>query len=43
MNDNYYQILDLENRISLLQGRTGRDNANIVNKLKRRLRMLKNA
>ena len=41
MNDNYYQILDLENRIALLQSRTSRENGNIVNKLKRRLRALR--
>lgn len=40
---NEMKIIDLENRIALLQSRTGRENGNIVNKLKRRLRMLKNA
>lgn len=43
MNNNYYKILDLENRIALLQSRTSRDNGNIVNKLKRRLRALRAA
>lgn len=41
--DNTMKIFELENRIALLQSRTGRENGNIVNKLKRRLRMLKNA
>ena len=37
------EILALENRIALLTGRTGRENSNIVNKLRRRLRKLKAA
>lgn len=36
------QILALENRIHLLQGRDPIGNMRIVNKLKRRLRALKN-
>jgi hypothetical protein len=35
-------ILSLENRIALLQGRTGRENNKIVKKLQRQLRALKN-
>ena len=35
-------ILDLENRIALLQGRTGKENGKIVKKLQRQLRQLKN-
>lgn len=35
-----YEILALENRIALLQGRSGRDNGKIVKKLRRRLRRL---
>lgn len=35
-------ILSLENRISTLRGRTGRENGNIINKLQRQLRVLKN-
>jgi len=35
-----YEILTLENRIALLNGRTGRDNGKIVKKLQRRLRRL---
>jgi hypothetical protein len=35
-----YEILALENRIALLQGRSGRDNGKIVKKLQRRLRRL---
>ena len=34
------KILELENRIELLRGRTGRDNGKIVKKLQRRLRRL---
>lgn len=34
-------VLDLENRIALLQGRTSKDNGKIVKKLQRRLRALK--
>ena len=37
------EILALENRIALLTGRTGRENGNIINKLRRRLRKLKAA
>lgn len=36
-------ILALQNRIALLQGRTGRDNGKIVKKLLRRIRALKRA
>ena len=36
------QILALENRINLLQGRDPIGNMRIVNKLKRRLRAIKN-
>lgn len=36
------QILALENRINLLQGRDPVGNMRIVNKLKRRLRAIKN-
>lgn len=36
------QILALENRINLLQGRDPVGNMRIVNKLKRRLRTLQN-
>ena len=35
-----YEILAIENRIALLQGRTGKENGKIVKKLKRRLRQL---
>ena len=35
-------ILSLENRINTLRGRTGRENGNIINKLQRQLRSLKN-
>ena len=35
-------ILSLENRIALLQGRTGRENNKIIKKLQRQLRALKN-
>lgn len=38
---NEMKILELENRIAVLEGRTGRENKNIVNKLKRRLRALR--
>lgn len=34
--------LNLENRIALLIGRTGRENGKIVKKLQRRLRKLNN-
>ena len=34
-------ILSLENRIALLQGRTGRENGKIIKKLQRQLRALK--
>ena len=36
------EILNLENRIALLQGRTGRENGKIIKKLQRRLRKLTN-
>ena len=35
------EILNLENRIALLRGRTGRENGKIVRKLERRLRKLR--
>lgn len=35
-------ILSLENRVALLQGRTGRENNKIIKKLQRQLRALKN-
>lgn len=35
-----YEILILENRISTLRGRTGRENGKIIKKLQRRLRRL---
>ena len=38
---NEMKILELENRIAVLEGRVGRENKNIVNKLKRRLRALR--
>ena len=38
---NEMKIIDLENRIALLQSRAGRDNGNIVNKLRRKLRALR--
>ena len=34
-------ILSLENRIALLQGRSGRENGKIIKKLQRQLRALK--
>jgi hypothetical protein len=34
-------ILSLENRISTLRGRTGRENGKIIRKLQRQLRALK--
>ena len=34
------KILELENRIELLRGRSGRENGRIINKLRRRLRKL---
>ena len=34
-------ILSIENRIALLQGRTGKENGKIVKKLQRQLRALK--
>ena len=34
-------VLDLENRIALLQGRTGKENGKIIKKLQRQLRALK--
>lgn len=40
---NSVEILTIENRIALLQGRTGRENGKIIKKLQRRLRKLKNA
>ena len=35
------EILAIENRIALLQGRTGKENGKIVKKLQRRLRSLR--
>ena len=40
MLSNEMKIIATENRIALLQSRTNRENGKIVNKLKRRLRML---
>lgn len=34
-------VLSIENRIALLQGRSGRENGKIIKKLQRRLRALK--
>ena len=34
-------IFDLENRIALLRGRTGRENGKIIKKLERQLRALR--
>jgi len=36
-----YEILAIENRIALLQGRTGKENGKIVKKLQRELRRLR--
>jgi hypothetical protein len=33
-------VLDLENRIALLRGRTGRENGKLIKKLERRVRAL---
>ena len=35
------EILAIENRIALLQGRSGRENGKIVKKLQRKLRRLR--
>lgn len=35
------EILNLENRIALLRGRTGRENSKLIRKLERRLRKLR--
>ena len=35
-------ILAIENRIALLNGRTGRENGKVIKKLQRRLRRLQN-
>ena len=35
-------ILSIENRIALLQGRSGRENGKIIKKLQHQLRALKN-
>ena len=43
MTNTELEILTIENRIALLQGRTGKENGNIVKKLLRRQRKLKNA
>ena len=37
------EILTIENRIALLQGRTGKENGKIVKKLQRRLRRLRDS
>lgn len=34
-------VLDLENRIALLRGRTGRENGKLIKKLERRIRALR--
>ena len=39
---NEIEILTTENRIALLQGRTGKENGKIVKKLQRKLRKLRN-
>ena len=39
----YFEILALENRISNLRGRAGKENGKIVRKLERRLRRLHNS
>lgn len=41
MND--VEILTTENRIALLQGRTGKENGKIVKKLQRKLRRLRDS
>ena len=33
-------VLDLENRIALLRGRTGRENGKLIKKLERRIRAI---
>ena len=43
MTNTEIEILTIENRIALLQGRTGKENGKIVKKQLRRLRKLKNA
>ena len=40
---NSVEILTIENRIALLQGRTGKENGKIVKKLQRRLRRLRDS
>ena len=40
MTKNEVEILKVENRIALLEGRTMKENDKIVNKLKRKLRNL---
>lgn len=40
---NNVEILTIENRIALLQGRTGKENGKIVKKLQRKLRKLRDA
>lgn len=37
------EILNLENRINTLRGRSGRENGKIVKKLQRRLRRLRSS
>ena len=43
MEMNNVEILTIENRIALLQGRTGKENGKIVKKLQRKLRKLRDA
>ena len=43
MTNTELQILAIENRIALMQGRTDRENGKIIKKLLRRQRKLKNA
>ena len=40
---NEIEILATENRISALRGRAGKENGNIVKKLQRKLRRLRNS
>ena len=37
------EILAIENRIALLQGRTGRENGKVIKKLQRKLRRLRDS
>ena len=43
MEMNEFEILATENRINTLRGRTGKENGNIVKKLQRKLRRLRNS